>query len=77
MIVLLVIGVLLVLYGAARLFDVGGLATKTQLRAERIEERRRQQGGVPQEVPEDLAKWLGKAFMVVGIVLIAVAVIIG
>ncbi|WP_026911750.1 hypothetical protein [Patulibacter minatonensis] len=77
MIVLLVIGVLLVLYGAARVFNVGGLATRTQQRAERIEERRRQQGGAPQEVPENLAQWLGKAFIVVGLVVIAAGLIIG
>lgn len=72
MIVLLVIGVLFVLYGGARVLDIGGLATRTQKRAEAIEERRRQQGGAPQEVPADLARWLGWAFVVLGGVLIVI-----
>lgn len=77
MIVFLVAGVLLVLYGAARIFDIGGLATRTQQRAEAIEERRRQQGGAPQEVPQDLARWLGYAFAAFGLVLIVIWLAVG
>jgi hypothetical protein len=75
MIAFVIVGLLLVLYGLARVFDVGGLATRTQERAARIEERRRQQGGAPQEVPEDLGRWLGWAFVAVGVLLAAVGLI--
>jgi hypothetical protein len=34
-----------------------------------------QQGGAPQEVPEDLGRWLGWAFVAVGVLLAAVGLI--
>lgn len=77
MIVVLILGIVLVLYGAARIFDVGGLATRTQQRAERIEETRRMQGGAPQEVPENLSLWLGYAFAGVGVLLVLVGLLLG
>lgn len=77
MVVVLVIGVLLVLYGAARIFDVGGLATRTQARAERIEEARRVQGGAPQEIPENLSLWLGYAFVALGVLLVLAGLLLG
>ncbi|MEV4422603.1 hypothetical protein AB0L40_21895 [Patulibacter sp. NPDC049589] len=77
MIVVAIVGVLLVLYGLARVFDVGGLSTRTQERAQRIEQARRAQGGAPQEVPQDLARWLGYAFTVLGVVLVLVGLLAG
>lgn len=70
MIALIIIGAVLVLYGVARILDLGGMSTRTQERARRIEETRRAQGGAPQEVPEDLSRWLGYAFTGLGVVVL-------